>query len=478
MPVTTNASLIRKSGAVFNVPFGSASGAVAAQGALDAAGTLLASGAMDEAVWPGGFGVVSPPVLPATTTVAIITVASVSNLGVLPDSATLLLNTSPSVTAVIGGRDATVLSAAGGTFIYQNTSAHGEIFLGGGINYIKQAFSTSAAVINIDGGTVLGGGAAIIDGALGASTVNVFANALINLIAGGQNSVVAQPGTVAVGVSGASTVAATVAGTAGSLLLYIPDGGNAFITPGAGNAILLDHPGGGSETLFGGAATVGGVALAAPSFTGSATVFGGTGYFQGGTAGGNILISSTVPGATTLMGGASGDALTSFGVGNTLIAGPGNETLVSATGAPLLGNPTVNAPSGGVIFILGSGDANVFGSPMGGDTIYAGSGASSIRIGASLVAPTIPGVVRSAVVNTIYETAPGGNATVGVWFNGLEETGNTDMYVMLPGVTATIDNSNFLFSGGGFSVAHLSDGTTIQFALPLHPVVANGATLY
>jgi hypothetical protein len=448
--------------AIVAIEFGSAENAAAAQSQLSGISGLASVGALTQ-----NSVVAGNQVMPTTSGFggAVDTIPATANVGVLPDTYMSLVNTSPSILAAIGGLN-TTLVASGSTseLIYQNQAADAQIFLGGGINYIKEVSEFSSATVNLDGGSVLGGGAAIIDASeIGSSTtINVFANALVNIIAGGTVAVNAGAGTVVAEVSvppgsgAVPSVTITGAGGAGSQIDYIPNGGPAFINPMAENVVILDNGPAGSETLAGG--------------TGAATVFGGEGRFSGGSAGGNALISGTVSGAATLIGGGAGDFLASYGVGNTMIAGSGDETLLGANGLALLGS-TVVAPAGGQTFVLGAGDATVIGDLNANDTIITGTGDAVIGLNRQFALPGFNTLISSV----IREGGAGGSIDIGGFLSAPFD--NHDSFILAEGVTSTITS---VFGAGESwnSTVVLSDGTTVVFEETTMPIVDHGGTLY
>ncbi len=466
-------------GTTVGLMFADTINAAAAQAQLDAYALLIGGGLEVMVDFPGGSQGVPTVASPQFGAVAV-TVPSANNLGILAERMNLLVVNSPSVTAAIGGPvTADVVAGDGTQLVYVNQAADARIFLGGGIAYIGEAFEGSSATVNVDGGAALGDGAAIIDATRGSTTVNVFGNALVDVIQG-RAAVVVQPGTAVVQVSaGASPIAPTIGAAGAGMIEYLQAGGNAVITPGAADVIFLPGGSGGTETLFGGAATIGGAAVSATPFTGSATVFGGTGYLQGGSSGHNALLSSTVAGAATLVGGGDADTLYSFGLGNTLIAGGGNESLYSlASQAVTLegGIPYTAEPAMGNVFIMGTGDTSFYGTPGGGDTIYAGSGTITGGLFWSFFGTGDPATTRLNA-STIYETAPGAHITIGGWYNDTRQgIAGTDTFVMLPGVTAAISN-NQIFSTL-ISDVTLSDGTFLRFINPVLPIEQNGTLIF
>ena len=430
------------------VPFTSPANAAVAQQAVTRINTAVIAGVMEQVDWAGGSGVLPDPTDPAVIGGGVVTVGGGSNLGLLPSSYYALVNASPGIVAAIGGPNTSVVSGSLGTLIYQNISSSAEIYLGGGNNLIKEAFPTSAAMINVDAGSsnALGSGHTIIDASLGSSTINVFANALVDVIAGGNALVIAQPGNVVVGVTGPSTNPVTVMGGANTSMIYIPDGGSSFINPGAGNVVVIAGTGG-SETVFGGSMMIGDVPMTGDPFTGSATVFAGTGYFQGGSAGNNIMETSTLPGVATLVGGGDGDLLNARAPDDLLVAGPGSALLFAT-----------QTTSEGDTFITGSGATTVIGAAGGNNTIEFGSGTSTVY------GQHNAGGAGSITGNRYVIEANGGTHTIADFLLGIDVLDLASSVGQPSPVDvsyfSTADKSPFGQIG---TQAVLSDGTTIIF---------------
>ncbi len=453
-----NVTVLGTGGSTVNIPFASADNAAAAQAALNSVNRFIALGADDVVDIPSGTAPLPPASGDFAATVGEIGQLNGSAQGQLPIGYTTLINTSSNLVAYAGAEDTTLVESGGnGIFFYANTALNARVFLGGGVNDVFNAFDGTSMTVNVDGPTSPGGaGAAIIDGAYGSTTVNLFDGGLADVLQG-DVSVIAQPGTTVVEVSApsaGSTDVVTVSGMAGSLINYIPGGGNAFITPGAADVIVLGSTLGGSETLFGGTAVVNGQTLTGPAFTGKATVAGGTGYFQGGSAGGNLLISSSVAGAATLVGGGNGDLIGAYGANDLLIAGVGNETLTGGLGS------TSSLPGSGLTFVTGDASAQdlVVGDGGGNDTIKLGSGSATIGLGHMTAAGN--GFTDVVSGNTIVEQAgiSGGNVTVNAFLPQAIGFAASDVVSLNSGVTAQ------LAVVGGDTVATLSDGTKITFS--------------
>ena len=361
----------------------------------------------------------------------------------------LYVNGSNTTVAAIGSTDPTVVSGDGSTLVYYNNSTDAEIFLGGGENYIAENVSTSGAVINVDGSDTFGIGGAVIDAHLGSTTVNLFNNSASAIEAGGNISINAQSGTELLALTGSPSVPVTITGSAGSTL-WLVNQANAFIEPGAGNILIL--PGStGTATLFGGTGSFGGATISAADFTGSATVMGGTGYYQGGSAGDNILLSSTVNAATTLIGGGNNDILASDASGNTLIGGAGAENLIG-----------VNTIGSGNDFIGGSGADTIWGSVTGNNTI--GFGADSTLAYGQHAAASV-----GYTGNVYYQAAAGGVDNIGDFLPGTDVFSLTQSAiaenggaVSVTGLQYDAPGSTSPFGTDG-TQATLSDGSTINF---------------
>jgi hypothetical protein len=439
------------------IPFASGANETAAQAALNNVNKFIASGATQVVNIPGGIGALPTPDPNFTNAVGVLVqdVVGATVEGVVPVGYSTILNANIGLTVLLGAQDTKVVeSGANSTLLYGNTAQNAQVFLGGGINYIFNAWDPGSMTVNLNGPSVAGGsGAAIIDGAHGSTTVNLFDGSLINVLQGNV-SVVANTGIETVEVSApdaaSTTSAVTVSGVTGSTIYYIPGGGKAFLTPGAGNIVVFDAGLGGSETLFGGSAVFGGNTLTANAFTGSATVVGGNGYFQGGSAGNNVLLTSTVAGAATLVGGGSGDQLSGFGAGDLIIAGTGNETLLGLSA------------TGGQTFVLGNTGAQDFfiGDVNGNDTIKLGSGSATIGLqhATSVISSAFTSITSG---NTIMEqpSIGGGNITITNFIPSAVGFGTLDVVSLNAGVTVNLLQT----VGSSNTLATLSDGTTITF---------------
>lgn len=468
--------LSAQGGGTVTIPYTTASVAAAAQTALFGLSTLTALGAYPEYLVTSA--AVQIPTVAGFGGV-IDTVSSSVNLGILNPNIASLVDNSPSVLAVIGGTATTLvangISSTGGVspLIYQNQAIGSTAFLGGGNTYFTEVFAGDSSTIYVDSiSSVPGsGGGAIVDlSTVGtAATINGQNNTLTNIIPGGTALFNAQgSGTVAVQVSAGATVPATIvgAGGVGSIVELAPSAGNAYIQPGSASFIYAPNPGAtGSVTLYGGNIGAGPVA---PTFTGTATVNGGTGYFAGGSGGSgstiNIMSTSTVVAATTLLGGGSGDILTGFGAGDLLIAGAGNESLLGGVSTLTGAGERLRAGSGSTFI---NGDAGGF------DTISTGTGTATVNLGHG---------TTSASGNLIRELGVGGSTTI----NGFLSSPfpNHDTFVAVNGVTVTSMTTVAGTAGAGpngtagtTSTFVLSDKTSVTFSNTYQPVAFNGGTI-
>ena len=439
--MATNVTVMGSQNAAVTLAFNSAANTAAAQNALAVVSRFVNAGAMSQFTDPGGRSTV-----PAADYLGGVVTSSPGghDLGQLPNSYISLVNTATSGVVRATGSAARNVSAFSGTgqLVYTNRSDSGAVFLGGGNNVISNYDNAAKMVVNVDGDATAHSGTTLVDGSRGAATVRAFDGANINLITGGSVLVQAQAGTENIAVSGSSTTAASIAAVAGANVHYTPAGGLAIINPGAGNITI--NAGSGRESLFGGPGTFDGVNYNHASFTGSAVVFGGRGFFQGGLAGNNYLTTSTDAGQTTLKGSAGGDYLATYAGGNQLIAGAGVETLISFT----------REGEAGTQFHTGTGLTYLYSSAGGGDSIGLGSGQSMIF--------EASGVTPSA--STFYIEAGGGTHTVSDFLPG------SDVVSLAGSAGRPAISSLHYYSDGGsspFAAAGtevvLSDNTKIDF---------------
>ncbi|MCX7376984.1 MAG: hypothetical protein NTY94_09630 [Alphaproteobacteria bacterium] len=269
----------------------------------------------------------------------------------------------PGDNLVLGGANfrTVVVAGDGSDLVYANLSQNAQVFYGKNngtfVNYngnmtvrTEDGDYSLASDTGTNSTVNLGAGAGltILDAGkgLGATTVNAAGNATISTF----------------GSSPTVSALANINLTSGDVVVNVWDA-QAIINPGAAKVMILSNTNG-AATLFGG--------------TGSATVGGSRGMFTGGSAGNNIMSTSTVSGSTTLIGGAAvgapRDFLTAQGSGNTLQNGSGEGTLISTADL---------GATGGNIFNLGSGQATVFSAFVGNTFNFNGDGGAQVmtRIG-------------------------------------------------------------------------------------------------
>jgi len=253
------------------------------------------------------------------------------------------------------------------------------------------------------------------------------------------------------GTSGSSdTIVGALSSTVGLVYTDGGTGSSAMINPTAGNVTIVG--GSGSETVFGGSAYIGGGVVTAKAFTGTLTVTNGQGYFAGGANGNNVLGSSTL-GGTTLIGGGSGDVLTSNGTGDLLVASSGREVLNAAN-------------SGGGVNMFGNsaGATIMYGSKATGDNFWlANSTVAGVGFnGAALFLHNGQNTTVSNNVNLggLSTTLGATDATVTDFISGVDKVNvfNTN------GQTASLtyfSKSNFvdLSTAGGTNILFIGTGS-------------------
>jgi hypothetical protein len=207
---------------------------------------------------------------------------------------------------------------------------------------------------------------------------------------------------------------------------------------------------GGTETIFGGAAFVGGSLVTTNAFTGSLTVTGGTGYFGGGSAGHNNIGASSV-GGSTLIGGGANDTLRAGGQGDVLVAGAGTATLDASNS---VGNDT--------LFASNTNATLMFGSKSQGDTFFFGTSTVSGTgfEGTFVAAHTAPNSAQYSLNTTVSNTfAISGGAEFGTVYDFISGVDKISISAAQGG-TATL---YVPASGTGQSLLTTSTGTTIAF---------------
>ena len=384
-----NVTVLGAGGATVTIALSSAENAAAAQVAFASVNTIFASGIVDQQIWSGSGTLPAPNNLLGGAIIA-----TAGNVGALSAQYISVVVDAPGDSTVVGPQNAnsTVFASDNSDLTYGNLSANAEIFFGSGTN----------ALLNFQGKsnlTATGGTHVVVTSGDASTTVNLAGKATVLTAdlagkSGGNTINVTAGANATVLAAGASTIPATINAISGSLFLVSYDNGSAIINPGAANVTVVgglsqstvtgtDH--GGRVTLFGG--------------TGSVTVNDGQGVFTGGSAGNNVMFTSTVAGSATLTGGGNGDFLAALGSGQRIIAGAGNSTL---WGRDATGPNT---------FIVGNSvQTTVFGGGQGGNTyIFSGLGAAEVD-GRNEAAPGV------ASTNTYFNLDVDGNATMGGTF--------------------------------------------------------------
>jgi hypothetical protein len=432
-------------GATVTLVLSSAQNAAIAQAAVGSVTKLVEAGTLAQQNFTGS-PLGTPPGL-----LGGVVVESAGNVGGLTSQYVSAMVAAAGNSTIVGPQNftSTVVATDGANLTYWNQSTAAQIFLGAGDNFL---INSGGAIAFFDKG------ASVIQTEAGGTTTAVVQDDGLVLVQGaGKTTVAAADGAdVVVAVQGDSTVPVTVTGGgAGGNIQYLAIGGKGIINPGAANVTVFGNVGGGTATVFGGTGPVG--TDPAPEFTGKLTVVEGSGFFQGGTGGGNLLFSSTVAGSATLVGGGDGDQLFSMGANQFLLAGAGSSTLTGFN---------VDATVGGSIFQSGGGNATIFGNTGGGNTFAIGGGLTAID-GRDEAAITAAGATAQA--NTFYVVAAaGGGAGVGDFVSGLD-TFNLTLTTSVTG--QTLSSLEFFAAGAsgspfgdeGGTRMTLSGGTIVDF---------------
>jgi hypothetical protein len=468
------------------VPFSTAANVAAAQAAMDAVNNLVSLNI--ESIYqpnptvPGNVTVPFAPVVGGVVQSSDNTI----NYGLLPGNYNLLVNGASAATTIpggsgtaiaVGGAATTLVSGQNATSVFLNISTAGQAFLGGGQAVILNALNTSNMSIAMDGGvgTVFGVGmSTLITGdEVGGSHTTVTAgdNALIKVLDGGSTSVIDQGGTIAVfadsvsGLSGAVTVSAAATAPGGTSLWVGAEGGAVYITPGQADAFIFNpNPGTGetSATLFGGSLG----SMSAANFTGHANVLGINGYLEGGSAGGNLMLSGTTSGAATLVAGGSGDYIWLQGANDAAILGDAQNVYSEAT--------TLVGGQQGDTFYMGGGSGTVVGARGGYNTfVFTGGHGNGAFVGNYTVAgghdgsvsPTSAGFLHGSLF--VDSTGGAGTGSITITdFLPQQSVGGTVFDQFSMGSATLVSLTSTLIGGAGSqynNTAVLSDGTTINF---------------
>jgi len=225
----------------------------------------------------------------------------------------------------------------------------------------------------------------------------------------------------------------------------------AFIGTGSG----FINGNGSNVTLFGGA---GAATLAGGA--GSDTVAGATGLIEAGTGGGSMLFGSTVPGATTLIGGGAGDFLSSGARNTLMIAGRGNETLTASQPSTFVGVGGPQAPAA----------VTLFQAQTGGNTYLPGNGQTSIASvadgnGGNLFQESVSGSGNTATISGFVsglDSISGANPAGGQYALVTDRApGLQEMSLSVNGATSTLsfgDGTTWTFS----SVVNIGDFVNVR----------------
>lgn len=170
------------------------------------------------------------------------------------------------------------------------------------------------------------------------------------------------------------------------------------------------------------------------------------GYFQGGTAGGNVLVSQGDVGTTTqLVAVAAGDVLYGSKNGGTdsLLLGAGRETVVAGTGPT-----TVAGGSGQAAIFMGAGSGTVLGGTGSGDSVIGGAGTLSVT------AQNGDAVFAGSGTTVVNGSLTGADSLVG-GAGGLHVSGRGGNMLVVSG-----SGSNQIATGNGAALVFAQAGNT------------------
>lgn len=402
-------------GTTVTIPFTSATNAAAAQAALAGISNLVTGGVLTQVNYTGGATVPSV----STAEGGVIATSSISGLspfsiGGQYVSAVQGSAGDQSIIVNFGANNAIVASGAGGSTVggtptvvsgpggaeIGNLGSNTQVFLGGAAiqNFSELGIGVSnptatvwvttpvkgtanfddsagATTINLDtvaspstGSHIFGQTLIVNNNGDGQTTVNVTSNSSGGLVDGDGMSFRGNT-TIATTVNAAGGTDSLGNATGGVSLWALLKSGNAVIKGDGSNVVVFPTGTGVAATLFGG--------------SGSDIDIGGSGFYQGGTAGGNVFYGGTVSGSTTLVGGGNNDVLVSQSQGTQLIAGGGNENLFGlAPGTTFTGQPVAQAlPSKQTLMDgLQGGDTYITGNAAGGSgTVTGGTNIFSVN---------------------------------------------------------------------------------------------------
>ncbi len=398
---------------------------------------------------------------------------------------------------LVGSYTTSVWSGANAQMVYLNAGTNAKVFLGGNsTNGDAISNFDAASKVNVWTGNDQPSVYAIAtmnDTVGGGATVHTAGNAIVRFLSGGSDMVIADGGNAVVeadstagGAAGILTVRAASAGT--NLTVQL-GGAPVFITPGPGNVVVtqLDPNNEQTATLFGGTRTIGGHTVTAAAFTGSAQVLSGRGYFEGGSAGHNVLQTSKTAGTATMVAGGSNDTILIQAAGDYAYLGNGTNVIAAVTSI-VSGTQSVGGVAyHGDHFILGNGTGSAFGAAGGyNDFVIAGSGNYTL-IGSHDT--TTPNSAVGALHGSVYHeasTAGGGTITI-LDFLPQQITGGVagalfDQFDLgSASLVGSITSTVVSVLGAGLTLyddtAHLSDGTTIIFKNTLNTVHQVGTSI-
>jgi len=417
-----NVTVLGASDAVVSIPFTSAHQAAIAQAAADAVSQMVLAGTLVQQNYQGGTD------LPTSgSDVGVIVSAPGGTGGAIvslgPDFA--FVGDSSGDPAVFASDpetvDATVIGGNASNLTYFNAGTGASFYSGGGANNFLENSPAASGVAYLDGGI------AFVGATMGATTVEAADDAVLAIAGGGAATVDATDGTETIFVVGGSDVPVQINGAGATGIVVNVQSGAALINPGAANLTVFGASGG-TASVFGADSLSGG--------TGALSVFGADGYFVAGSGGGNLMMTSTDPNATTLVGSSGTDTMFGFASGDAFRSTSGQDMMVTyATGDTL---------------IAGTGQTTMFGAASGGNTFVFDGAGSAFAFGAY--------GSQSAAPNNYIDSVGGATVTINDFRSG------KDLFEIVG--SASVGSISITPAQGGAPASSnvvLTDGTQITF---------------
>ncbi len=403
-----------------------------AQSIINTIGTISAANTVTSTTVPSSVTSPSTPTpiaIGGTTPVSL----GVVNVGVVSANVTAVLINNTGTTTLTNTSASTNQSVVGGSGSVNFTDAGTgtTVVVGGGSNAVTFSSTSSGAKFVGDG----------------TNTIAISATTGTTTIQGTGSSVDSISATSKGNVSYTATAGATaiVQATSGNVTVVGAVGATQTVFGGSGATIISDGNGG-FKTIN------------ASAFTGTLTATNVTGYAEGGTGGKNVITGNST-GASTLVGGGSGDTLVAGGAGDNIVARArgGNTTIDGSQAAGGINEwADVNGNN------TNSGAVTMYGSKSVADNFY---------LSTSTVAGTTNGVAFKGSLVTLHHASD--NTTVlNTNVANKIDVGVFNNFAQFATVTDFISGTDKLVIGQGQgTVSIASSGTTFSVT------TASGSTI-